>query len=83
MNWIHLCVISGTDSSEAKISYRDVPLNQQQAARVLFETVASVLGQSARACISIDANFYELGGNSLNSIYTITKLNDKGYNISK
>lgn len=28
------------------------------------------------------ANFYELGGNSLNSIYTVTKLRDQGYQIS-
>jgi hypothetical protein len=28
------------------------------------------------------ANFYELGGNSLNSIYTVTKLRDAGFFVS-
>jgi hypothetical protein len=53
-----------------------------EAAKVLFDTVASVLNRSARSAISPEANFYEIGGNSLNSIYTITKLNDEGYHIS-
>lgn len=52
------------------------------AAKVLFETVAFVLQRSARAAICVDANFYEIGGNSLNSIYTITRLNEQGYQIS-
>lgn len=52
------------------------------AAKVLFEIVASVLQRSARAAISVDASFFEIGGNSLNSIYTITKLNEQGYHIS-
>lgn len=30
----------------------------------------------------MSANFYELGGNSLNSIFTVTKLRDAGYLIS-
>jgi hypothetical protein len=29
------------------------------------------------------ANFYELGGNSLNSVFTVTKLRQKGYVISE
>lgn len=31
--------------------------------------------------ISLESNFYALGGNSLNSIYTIAKLRDRGYAI--
>lgn len=53
------------------------------AAIALFETIASVLGKAARSTISIDANFYNIGGNSLNSIFTITALSDRGYHISK
>ncbi|XP_003706624.1 nonribosomal peptide synthetase ebony [Megachile rotundata] len=49
-------------------------------ARVLFPTVASVIG-GGRSNVTPDANFYELGGNSLNSIYTVTKLRDQGYEI--
>ncbi|EFN66543.1 Tyrocidine synthetase 3 [Camponotus floridanus] len=50
-------------------------------ARVLFRTVASIIGRNGRTLVTSHANFYELGGNSLNSIYTITKLRDQGYQI--
>nr|QNH91384.1 ebony [Harmonia axyridis] len=66
---------------QVDIDYTGVPSNQLEAAKVLFETVASVLNRAARAVIKSDANFYNLGGNSLNSIYTITKLNEQGYRI--
>lgn len=61
--------------------YDKVPLALLPAAQVLFPTVASVIGRSSRAPVTIDANFYELGGNSLNSIYTVTRLRDQGYRI--
>lgn len=57
--------------------------NQDLAkAHVLFPTIASVIGRSGRALVTLHANFYELGGNSLNSVYTVTKLRDQGYQIS-
>lgn len=65
------------------IDYTGVPESKMTAAKVLFETVASVLNRSARSAISMNANFYEIGGNSLNSIFTITTLNNKGYHIGK
>ncbi|KAI4461100.1 ebony [Holotrichia oblita] len=65
------------------IDYKGVPKDQMHAAVALFETVASVLGKGARSTISIDANFYNIGGNSLNSIFTITALSERGYHISK
>ncbi|XP_072935672.1 beta-alanyl-bioamine nonribosomal peptide synthetase ebony [Epargyreus clarus] len=61
------------------IDYSGVNAEDMEAARVLFETVGEVLGRAARGALSVRAGFYELGGNSLNSIYTITKLRDKGY----
>lgn len=61
--------------------YTDVPEADFAKAKVLFPTVASVIGGGSRADVSIDANFYEIGGNSLNSIYTVTKLQDQGYEI--
>lgn len=70
-------------SPEVEINYQGVTNDQVEAAKVLFETVASVLNRAARAAISINANFYEIGGNSLNSIYTISRLSEKGYHISK
>lgn len=51
-------------------------------ARVLFETVGSSIGRSLRSKLVKSANFYELGGNSLNSIFTIAELRKKGYFIS-
>ena len=67
---------------EIDIDYSGVESEKMEAAKVLFDTVASVLNSTARAAISLKANFYEIGGNSLNSIYTITRLNEEGYHIS-
>lgn len=62
--------------------YNGVPENELEKAKILFPTVAAVIGKSGRAPVNLNANFYELGGNSLNSIYTVTKLQDQGYQIS-
>lgn len=51
-------------------------------AKDLFHTVGEVIGRSTRAKISLHSNFYELGGNSLNSIVTVTQLCQKGHAIS-
>ncbi|XP_025157218.1 uncharacterized protein LOC105185311 [Harpegnathos saltator] len=72
------------DEVAAKCDYSDVPSQDLAKARVLFPTVASVIGLNGlngRATVTSHANFYELGGNSLNSIYTVTKLRDQGYQI--
>lgn len=61
--------------------YSGVPNQDLTKARVLFRTVASVIGHNGRILVTPHANFYELGGNSLNSIYTVTKLRDQGYQI--
>lgn len=61
--------------------YTGIPSNEMQKARVFFQTVGEVIGRSARTTISLQSNFYELGGNSLNSIYTVAKLRDRGYSI--
>ncbi|XP_026808972.1 uncharacterized protein LOC113551127 [Rhopalosiphum maidis] len=67
---------------ESKIDYTDVDASQMETAKYLFETVSSVLGSSLRSHISPAANFFALGGNSLNAIYTISKLADLGYFIA-
>lgn len=61
--------------------YSGLNLNDLQRANVLFETIGEVIGRSTRTTISAECNFYALGGNSLNSIYTVAKLRDKGYFI--
>lgn len=72
-----------SDDPEPAVDYDfdGVPLNELQMSRALFETIGEVIGRSARATISLTSNFYALGGNSLNSIYTVAKLRDRGYSI--
>lgn len=54
-----------------------------EAAHTLFETVVLVLGGSIRSKVCRGANFYDLGGNSLNSVFTVTKLREQGYVIGQ
>ncbi|KAG7189638.1 hypothetical protein KM043_017318 [Ampulex compressa] len=61
--------------------YTGVPSENLDKAKVLFPTIATVIGRSGRGTVTLESNFYELGGNSLNSIYTVTKLRDQGYEI--
>lgn len=49
--------------------------------KILFETIGEVIGRSVRTTLSMQSNFYELGGNSLNSIFTVAQLRAKGYTI--
>ncbi|XP_063703822.1 beta-alanyl-bioamine nonribosomal peptide synthetase ebony [Culicoides brevitarsis] len=67
---------------EIDYDYSDIPESQLPTAKVLFETIGSVIGRSTRTSISIRSNFYELGGNSLNSIFTVTELRNKGFHVS-
>ncbi|KAF7385849.1 hypothetical protein HZH66_011691 [Vespula vulgaris] len=65
----------------ANCDYTGVSEEDLAKAKVLFPTIATVIGASNRGTVNLDGNFYELGGNSLNSIYTVTKLRDQGYSI--
>ncbi|XP_076649113.1 nonribosomal peptide synthetase ebony [Halictus rubicundus] len=69
------------DDEYLNCDYTGVTEKDREKAKVLFPTVASVIGRGGRANVTLHANFYELGGNSLNSIYTVTKLRDQGYEI--
>lgn len=71
------------DDAEIAIDYdyADVSMANMNKARILFETIGEIIGRSTRATISLESNFYALGGNSLNSIYTVAKLRDRGYFI--
>ena len=74
---------SSTDEAEIVLDYdyTGIPNPQIDIAKVLFETIGQVIGRSTRASISKNSNFYQLGGNSLNSIFTVTQLRNKGYFI--
>jgi hypothetical protein len=62
-----------------QFDYSGVPENKKKVAKELFEVIASVTGKFE---LSFNSNFYEIGGNSLNSIHTIMKLKEKGFFIS-
>ncbi|XP_050536385.1 gramicidin S synthase 2 isoform X2 [Daktulosphaira vitifoliae] len=64
------------------IDYSGVSSTKMSTAKSLFETLSDVLGNSLRSHITSNANFFALGGNSLNAIYTISKLADLGYSIN-
>lgn len=72
-----------SDDSEIVIDYdySGVSLNELQTTKILFETIGEVIGRSTRTTISLNSNFYELGGNSLNSIFTVARLREKGFSI--
>lgn len=61
--------------------YTGVAENEMEKAGILFKMIGQVIKRSSRATISLKSNFFALGGNSLNSIYTIAKLRDRGYRI--
>jgi hypothetical protein len=80
-----LCVEENASSvSNVKLDLGACPESHKEAATALLETVKSVLGGALKTdVLTLNANFYQLGGNSLNSIFTITKLRDQGFNIGK
>lgn len=77
-------IFSPLDDAAVEIDYdySHIPVDQLPTAKVLFETIGSVIGRSTRTTMTIRSNFYELGGNSLNSIFTVTELRNKGFHIS-
>lgn len=72
---------NNNDDDEIEFDFSEVQPNEIRKAMILFETISEVIGKSARESISVKSNFYALGGNSMNSIYTIAKLRDRGYSI--
>lgn len=67
-----------------KLDLASCPESHKEAAVALLETVKSVLGGALKTdVLTLNANFYQLGGNSLNSVFTITRLRDQGFNIGK
>lgn len=71
------------DDAEIVIDYdfSGIPEYKLSFAHDLFHTIGDVIGRSTRTTISAKSNFYELGGNSLNSIFTVSQLRHKGYKI--
>lgn len=65
------------------IDTTDIPESQLEVAKILFQIISEFSSGQINSKISLKSNFYEIGGNSLNSILTISKLMDQGYSISK
>ena len=66
-----------------EIDYKGIESGKMKTARHLFETITSVLGDTIQQALSVNTSFYDIGGNSLNCIQTITKLRERGYFISE
>jgi len=79
--WLSSNILFLEDDFSTNCDYSGVPNQDLAKAHILFPTIASVIGRSGRVLVTLHSNFYELGGNSLNSIYTVTKLRDQGYQI--
>lgn len=71
------------DDTEIVIDYDFSGISEYKLslAQDLFHTIGEVIGRSTRTTISAKSNFFELGGNSLNSIFTVSQLRRKGYKI--
>lgn len=67
--------------TETKVDLSNVPKEKRQLAKQIFEIISECLGSELRNKISIKSNFFALGGNSLNSIYTVAQLRENGYFI--
>ncbi|XP_055850817.1 beta-alanyl-bioamine nonribosomal peptide synthetase ebony-like isoform X2 [Episyrphus balteatus] len=63
------------------MDFSQVPDDLKVIARDAFNIIESVIGRSARGTLTVESNFYEMGGNSLNSIIAVTLLREKGYHI--
>lgn len=71
------------DDLEVRIDFdfTGVPDYDLKKCTTLFETIAEIIGHSTKATLSLKSSFYALGGNSLNSIFAVSKLRSQGYFI--
>ncbi|XP_069936075.1 beta-alanyl-bioamine nonribosomal peptide synthetase ebony-like, partial [Cherax quadricarinatus] len=71
------------DEREVEVDVSGVSKEEAGVARTLLLTVARVLGpQVARSQrLSLNTSFFDIGGNSLNSVLVVTSLIDLGYSI--
>lgn len=65
-----------------KVCYRDIAEENIPKAKILTQTIIENINLSSNFGISMNSNFYEIGGNSLNSILIIAELRKKGYVIN-
>lgn len=59
-----------------------MPLHDLDMAKDLFETIGQMLGRRRNLTLSLNSNFFDLGGDSMNTILTIALLQNKGYELN-
>lgn len=69
---------SNRNVSVCEFDYSGIRDNDMLTAKILLQTIADVTGNKS---ISVNDNFYDIGGNSLNSLYTVAKLKERNYFI--
>jgi len=65
--------------TSSSVLWKESELNREE--RALLKTVVGVIGQSAKRPIQLEDNFFDVGGNSLNAVSVVTKLQDQGFFI--
>lgn len=80
--YIYSHVYFSDDTSQPNFDlYKVIPDYKLDSAKDLLETVGSVLSKSGRSVISLEDNFYTLGGTSLNTLVAVGELRERGYQI--
>lgn len=64
-----------------EVDLKHVPKEQLNTARQVFQIIGQSIGKELRKKVSMKSNFFELGGNSMNSLYTVIELRNKGFYI--
>lgn len=67
--------------SEMTVEFKDVDPEKQSIAKKVFEIIGQCLGNELRGDLTGSSNFFELGGNSMNTVFTVTKLHEMGFYI--
>lgn len=62
-------------------NYSGVSEADMPKARALFQTIAEITHFAAK-CISLESNFYDIGGNSLNTILAVTTLKALNFSVN-
>lgn len=73
--------LSNTASFVSNMNLTHVSKENVSMAKKVFDIIGNALGRELRCEISAKLNFFELGGNSLNAVYTVVQLSEKGYFI--
>lgn len=71
-----------TDDHTKSFNFEDVAEDDIPKATILYETIIEITKFSSPNRISMCSNFYDIGGDSLNSILVIAELKRRGYVVN-